>query len=259
MNIADMGEFRAKLVRGERLIGTFIKSPTTHAIEILGDLGFDFVVIDIEHGTFDRIALDMAVLAARASGLAALVRIDAAEPARILQALDAGAAGILAPHVSSVETAKVVANACRYERGSRGFSASTRAGRFGAVSRWDHVRGADKGVVVIAQIEDPSALDHLEAIVGVEGIDALFIGRGDLTVALGLESSEGPEMTAIVAQIAGAAKRGGKAICGFAAGIDEAVKLSEVGATLLVISSDQGFLRRDAARTLKDARERIRA
>ena len=258
MNDANIGNFRSRLLNGERLIGTFIKSPTTHSIEILGDLGFDFVVIDIEHGTFDRHALDMAILAARAGGLAALVRVDAAEPSRILQALDAGAVGILAPHVSTPETARMVASACRYEHGSRGFSASTRAGRFGAVSRWDHVRGTDKTVVVIAQIEDPAALDQLDGIVAVGGIDALFIGRGDLTVALGLESSEGPEMSAIVAQIANAAKKGGKAICGFAAGVEEAAKLSDAGATLLVISSDQGFLRRDAARTLKDARERLR-
>jgi len=242
--------FRDRLRAREPLLGTFIKTPSPHAVEIVGDVGLDFVVIDQEHGPFDRGSVDLLLLAARASGIAGLVRVGSAE--HILPALDGGAAGVVVPHVSTVESARGMAAACRYRDGTRGYSGATRAGRYGGLSRWDHVEQSDAGVAVIAQIEDPQALACIDDIAAVDGIDALFIGRGDLTVALGLSSSEGPEMVGIVASIAAAGQSAGKAICGYAAGRAEAEFLAQHGASAFVVSSDQGFVRREAQRTLKD-------
>src|ERR1700759_139453 len=97
--------FRKRFLAGEPLLGSFIKTPTSHAIEILGGLGFDFVVIDEEHAPFDRVAIDMALLAARASGTAGIVRVAEATPAKLLAARDDGAASVLVPHISTVAKA----------------------------------------------------------------------------------------------------------------------------------------------------------
>jgi 2-keto-3-deoxy-L-rhamnonate aldolase RhmA len=94
--------FRQRFISGELLLGTFIKTPTTHAVEILGGLGFDFVVIDEEHAPFDRVTIDNLLLAARASITAGIVRVAEATPAKLLAALDDGAASVLVPHISTV-------------------------------------------------------------------------------------------------------------------------------------------------------------
>lgn len=161
--------FRQRLAAREPLIGTFLKTPTSHGTEIIGGLGFDFVVLDQEHGPFDRTSTDIALLAAHALGVPALVRVPG--PDAILSVLDGGATGVLVPHVASAAYARKVAATCRYRGGSRGFATSTRAGRYTAVLMWPHIAKSDAEVVVVAQIEDPEALAEIEAIAAVEGID----------------------------------------------------------------------------------------
>lgn len=244
--------FRNRLLAGEELIGTFIKTPTTHATEIIAALGFDFVVIDEEHAPFDRLTTDAALLAARASGTAALVRV--AGLGGILPALDGGACGVLVPHVATAALAHEAAAACRYKGGRRGYSGSPRHAGYGAGGMWKTVEAADAGTAVIAQIEDPEALDEVDAIAAVDGIDALFIGRGDLSVAMGAASSDAPEVRRAVQRIAMAAREAGKPISVFAGSQQEAAWLRAEGATAFVISSDQGFLRKAAAQAMAEFR-----
>ena len=103
--------FRRRFLAGEPLLGTFIKTPTSHGIEIVGGAGFDFVVIDEEHAPFDRVTIDCCLLAARAVGTAGIVRVAEPTAAKLLSVLDDGAAGVLVPHVSSVAAAKAVVSA----------------------------------------------------------------------------------------------------------------------------------------------------
>jgi 2-keto-3-deoxy-L-rhamnonate aldolase RhmA len=244
--------FRHRFSSGERLVGTFVKTPTPHATEILGDLGFDFVVIDEEHAPFDRVAIDVVLLAARATGTAGIVRVAEPTPSRLLSALDEGASGVLVPHVDSVRKAEEVAAACRYRGGKRGFSNSPRAGRYGGRSVWQHVDAADAEATVIAMIEDPEALDEIEAIAAVDGVHGFFIGRGDLTVALGAPAMDAPEILDAVKRIAAAARAAGKPVCMMAASAAEAASFQELGATSFIVSSDQGFMRQAAGRVLSD-------
>jgi staphyloferrin B biosynthesis citrate synthase len=245
--------FRARVLARQPLIGTFLKTPTGHGVEIVGDAGFDFVVIDQEHAPFDRSSTDVALAIACARGLPALVRV--AGPETILSVLDGGATGILMPHVASAEQARAVVAACRY-RGGRGFATSTRAGRYTAVSTWDHIDRSDAETVVIAQIEDVAALPHAGAIAAIEGIDALFIGRGDLTAAFADRSSDQRVRDASEA-IAAAARRAGKVVSVHTAAPGEAGYLSSLGASLFVLSSDQGFLRQGALASLGALREAL--
>jgi staphyloferrin B biosynthesis citrate synthase len=251
-NRPDPNDFRRRFAAGEQLIGTFIKTPTSHAIEILGDVGYDFVVIDEEHAPFDRVSIDIGILAAKASGTAGIVRVAAPTASNILSVLDCGATGVLVPHVASVEKAKEIVAACRYRGGRRGFSASPRAGRYGGFSMAEHIANADKTVTVIAMIEDPEALDHIDAIAAVEGLDGFFIGRGDLTVAFGAADANAPEVRNAVERITAAAKKVKKPVCVMVGGVAEAKPFKELGASAFIVSTDQGFLRRAATQALTD-------
>ncbi|MCA0316504.1 MAG: aldolase [Proteobacteria bacterium] len=244
--------FRQRFAARQPLLGTFIKTPAVHPVEIIGDLGFDFVVVDQEHAPFDRNTTDLALLAARATGTAAIVRVPSASPTDILSVLDGGATGVLVPHVATVAQARALASACRYRSGSRGFSATSRAGGYGARKMWDHVSASDAETTVIAMIEDPHALPEIEAIVGVEGIDGVFIGRGDLTVAFGAPNRDAPVIQEAVDTIIRAASAAGKPICVMVDGIAEAKAFHERGATAFIVSSDQGLMRKAAAQARAD-------
>jgi staphyloferrin B biosynthesis citrate synthase len=244
--------FRRRFSARQPVVGTFIKTPTTHATEIFGALGYDFVVIDEEHAPFDRMATDVVLLAARASNTAGIVRVSSDDPAKILSVLDCGAAGVLVPHVATVEKAKAVAAAARYRGGKRGYSGSARAGAYGATPVWTLVDEQDASVCTIAMIEDPEALDNIDAIAAVDGIDGLFIGRGDLTVALNAKSSSDTPVKNAVTRIVAAAKKAAKPVCVMTASAAEATEFAGLGASAFIISSDQGQMRRAAAQTLAD-------
>jgi 2-keto-3-deoxy-L-rhamnonate aldolase RhmA len=231
---------RQRLLSAEAMIGTFIKSPGVQSIEILGEVGLDFVVIDAEHAPWDRGAIDLALLAARASGIDALVRVEGI--AAIATALDCGASGVMVPHVSSASVARAVVDACRY-RGRRGFSNSTRAGGYGRLGLAAHIDASDARTTIVAMLEDPEALDHIEAIVAVEGIDAFFLGRGDLTVALGEASPEAATVRAAVARLASAVTAAQKPLWAFVNSSSEMAALRELGCSSFIVSSEQGLLR----------------
>jgi len=256
----EPGAFRRRLLAGEPLLGTFIKTPSVHTTEIIGSVGFDFVVIDQEHAPFDRVSTDQLLLAARAWGLAALVRVPAGTPELVLAALDDGAAGVVVPHVSSGEKAKAAVAAARYRGGRRGFSNSPRAGGYGAAGIWQHVEAADAATAVIAMVEDPEAIDRADEIAAVEGLDAVFIGRGDLTVALAAESPEAPPVRAAVERIAAAARAHGKPVCAHAGRLEpgEVAWLRSLGVSAFIVSSDQGLLRGAATGTLAQFRQLTR-
>ncbi len=246
--------FRERLLAHEPLLGTFVKTPTIHTTEILGELGFDFVVIDAEHAPFDRVSIDQVLLAAKAWDIAAMVRVERSDHASILAALDDGASGVLVPHVANGDKARAVAEAARYRGGRRGFSNSPRAGRYGAAGIWDHVDAQDASVVAMAMIEDPEALERLPEIFATSGLDAAFIGRGDLTVSLGAASPDAPEVRSAVEQITAAGRTAGKPLCAHlgAVGTDEARWLKGLGVTAFIVGSDQGLLRRAGAQALAD-------
>jgi 2-keto-3-deoxy-L-rhamnonate aldolase RhmA len=242
------GGFRQRLLARERLVGTFLKTPGVHATEILGGLGYDFVVIDTEHAPFNPETVDVMLLAARAAGLAGVVRVG--DVAQALAVLDMGAEGVLIPHVDSAEKARRAVAACRYRGGARGFTNSSRAGGYGALGIAAHVAAADQRVAVIAMIEDPAAMAVIDEILAVDGLDAVFIGRGDLTVAYGETAMSAKPVVEATARVLAAAARAGKPACLMTAGADEAAGHLRAGASAFIHGSDQGFMRQAAAAVL---------
>ena len=171
----------ARLAGGEALTGLIAKMPCAAQVESAGHAGFDFIVLDTEHGPGGGFALEEHL---RASAIPALVRVPG--PDAILAALDAGATGIVVPHVLDAAGAEAVVAAAHYPpRGRRGIALSTRAGRYGAVSLDDHLRRAAEETCVIVQIEDREALEHADAILAVPGVTGVLIGAADLALSLG--------------------------------------------------------------------------
>lgn len=249
---STQSSFRRRLLNRECLVGSFIKTPTSHAIEIIGGTGFDFIVIDQEHAPFDHGSTDVSLLAARAAQTAGVVRVPVLSADAIQSVLDCGAVGVLAPHVASVAQTQALVSACRYRGGARGFSGVTRAGGYGGSKMWNLVDAADASVATIAMIEDPAALDVIDAIVAVDGLDAVFIGRGDLTVAFGAPTRDAPVIRDAVDAIIAAAKKVGKPVCVMVDGAEEAADFAARGASAFIVSSDQGFLRKAAAQALAE-------
>jgi staphyloferrin B biosynthesis citrate synthase len=248
----DPRAFRERLLAREPLLGTFMKTPSAHNTEIIGGLGFDFVVLDEEHAPWDRGTLDMGLLAARAFGTAGIVRIARPDPASILSVLDDGAIGIMAPHVDSAEKARDIVSWSHYRGGSRGLGIG-RGGEYGARGA-DHIPFADKTTTVIAMIEDRKAIDAIDDIAAVPGVDCIFLGRGDLGVSLGNATGRAPTLAEAVGLVAAAAREHGKPLAAVVPAMtsDEAKWLMDLGVTAMMVLSDQGFMRQAAAGALHD-------
>jgi staphyloferrin B biosynthesis citrate synthase len=245
-------DFRRRLKAREHLLGTFLKIATTHVIEILGAVGFDFVVIDQEHASFDKRDIDLMVLAARGANIAPIVRVGDPSDGNILSVLDCGATGILVPHVDTPEKARAIAGACRYRGGHRGFANTTRAGGFGDASFADHIATQDAQVICIAMIEDVAAVERAASIAAVNGIDAFFIGRGDLTAAIGAPSMTSPETHKLVAPIMAAALEADMPVIMLSPDRADALAMAKLGASAFMVASDHGFLKQAARQALKD-------
>lgn len=241
--------FRDRFRRQDPLLGTFLKTPTGHASEILGHAGFDFTVLDAEHAPFGRLEIDTLMMASRAANIAAIVRVASPTADAMLAALDCGAAGVLVPHVASVEKAQQLVDACRYRAGHRGFSNSPRAGNYGALGLWDHVDIGDKITTAIAMIEDAEALDVIDDIVKVPGLDGVFIGRGDLTVAMQASGPNDDKIREATTRITQAARAADLTVCAMSAGGEDGEWLKSLGVTAHIIGSDQGLMRQAALNT----------
>lgn len=242
-------DFRSAVTRQQPLMGTFVKTPSPHGIEIIGGVGLDFVVIDAEHAPFDKSAIDLGVLAAHAHGITAMVRVGGIDG--ILNALDCGATGVMVPHIDSPAAARAAADAARYRPGRRGFSSSGRSGRYGRNKFSEHMSQSDGQTTVVAMLEDADAIGQIEGIVAVDGIDAFFLGRGDLTAALGASASSDQIVQDAVVRLAQAVRKAGKPLWAYSGGTAELKYLAELGVSGFIVSSDQGFMRRAAETDLQ--------
>ena len=237
---------RDRLQASDLLVGTWVKTPHPHDTEVLALSALDLLVLDAEHAPFDRAALDLCILAARAGGKPVLVRPASSHHDQILGALDCGADGVIVPHIRSADEARDMVRACQYVRGGRGFAGSTRAAGYTTVRMAEH-RKAAQHVAVVAQIEDVEAVEAIEKIAAVDGIDALFIGRADLTISYAAATPDDPVVVAAVERICAAGKAAGRTVGMFVGRVEDVQGWRTHGASLFVLQSDQEFLLKGAA------------
>jgi 2-keto-3-deoxy-L-rhamnonate aldolase RhmA len=242
-----MVSFRDQLRAGELLAGTWIKTPHPHVVEVLSLSSLDCLVLDAEHAPFDRAALDLCILAARAGGKTVLVRPQSASHEHILNALDCGADGVILPHICDAADAEDAVKACHYISGGRGYAGSSRAAGYTTKGMAKH-RADAASVTIIAQIEDVEGVENIEAIAAVDGIDALFIGRADLTISYAAQTPDDTIVVDAVDRIVAAGKKAGRMTGMFLGRTSDVAMWREKGASLFILGSDQDFLLQGAAK-----------
>lgn len=181
---------KERILAGHRLAGLLVRVPATMLIDMAGNHGYDFVLLDTEHGIADQRDVTEHIVAARAAGLPVLVRVGEGEAALTLRVLDAGAEGIVVPHVRSADEADAAVRSAHYPpRGDRGFATYTSAGRWGQAAPRQHADEAGRRTVVVAMIEDRAGVTAADEIASVDGVDVLWVGPGDLAASLGHDTT----------------------------------------------------------------------
>lgn len=237
---------KQRLAAGEALWGSFLKTPSPILVEVLATAGLDLLCLDAEHAPFDRATLDLCIMAGRANGLPMLVRTPTAASEHVLNALDCGADGVLLPHIRSAEEARAAVATAHYGRGGRGYAGSTRAAGYALTPIAAHLASSGERTVVVAQIEDVEAVEAVDAIAAVPGIDALFVGRIDLTIALGETDSDAPPVLAAVERVLAAGRTAGVPVGMFVPRDGDVAGWQKKGARLFLQGSDYAFMRAGA-------------
>tara|TARA_R110001592_G_scaffold138140_2_gene356711 strand:- start:3329 stop:4093 length:765 start_codon:yes stop_codon:yes gene_type:complete len=233
---------KSRMLGGENLSGTFLKTPALQLIEIFAKSGMDFIALDAEHSPFDRGTADACLGMARALNFPALVRIPDGSPSQILTMLDSGATGLVVPHVNTVEKAKEVAKAARFGHGGRGFAGSTRWAGYATRTMADILQQSEDETVILAQIEEPEAVEAIDEIAAVDGIDALFVGPADLAVCYGLTDPAAPQVRDAIGRVGEAAKKHGKCLVTFAPNTSWVPDLKALGVTMFFVASEHTFI-----------------
>ena len=201
---------KRRLAAGQSVIGCWVDTGSATVVEILGHAGFDFVVIDLEHGQGDIAAATEMIRAAQLTDMSAVVRVPANDPVFLKRILEAGADSIMIPQIESADEARAAVRACRYPpQGSRGYAAPVvRASSYGKVK--DYIHRANENLLLILQIESAAAVKQAEAIASVEGVDVAFIGVNDLGGSIGrLEQLDHPDVRKLVGEAETALKKTG--------------------------------------------------
>lgn len=245
---------KQKLANKQPLIGTFIKTTHYHNTEVLAHSPLDLLCLDAEHAPFTRADLDTCILAAKSKNMPTVVRVPNTESSTLLNALDIGADGLVLPHICSAQQARAIVKKCFYGNDGRGYAGSSRFGGYTTKTLPENLDANKNETCVIAQIEDLSALDEIDEICQVEGIDCIFVGRMDLTVSLGETDAKAPNVLAAVKQIVTAAHKANKATGMFVADLNELPLWLEMGVSLFLLSSDHSFLL-SGAKALKNTFE----
>jgi 2-keto-3-deoxy-L-rhamnonate aldolase RhmA len=230
------------LAQKKPLIGTFIKTPHFHNTEVLAHTNLDVLCLDAEHAPFDRSALDTCVLAAKSQQMSVVIRIPDTENTTILNALDLGADGIVLPHILNAEHARRVVKKCFYGPDGRGYAGSTRFAGYTTKKLPENLANSQNRTCIIAQIEDLQAIDDIDEICQVKGIDCIFIGRMDLTVALEHTNPSHPDVLAAVEKVVNATNKYDISCGMFVGDLSELPHWISLGVGLFLIGSDHGFM-----------------
>lgn len=246
--------FQQLLSTGQPVLGTWVKLPAVESVELMALAGFDFVVIDLEHSPMSLETAAVLIAVANGRGLCPLVRVPDRSPSWISRCLDAGASGVVVPHVDTVEQARAVDAAARFEpRGRRGVGPTSRAGSWGLEPIDHYLRSVDQ-VTVVAQVESDEALEAVPAMLRDGRVDSLFIGPVDLSVSLG-KPADHPE---VVDRIAGVLRqcRSASVPCGTAIGADpgRAATLGREGYSYVMVSNDATILGLGGRRLVEEFR-----
>jgi 4-hydroxy-2-oxoheptanedioate aldolase len=248
--------FRAALARSDRpALGTWVKLPVMESIELLASAGFDFVVIDLEHSPMNLETTYVLIGTANHLGMAPIVRIPALDGGIAQRVLDAGAEGIMLPHVDTVGQAETGVRAVRFPPvGTRGVGPTSRAGSWGALDRAEYLRFGQEEVVFIAQIESAQAARSAGEIAAVDGVDALLVGAADLSTSEGTTEDD-PRVGEMITLAIKACAATGKPIGNAGAATRQSVQAAvDAGYAFTMLSNDATLLGSAATQAVRAGR-----
>jgi 4-hydroxy-2-oxoheptanedioate aldolase len=237
-------DFRRRVLAREWLCGTFLNLGSAMTVEIAGLAGFDWLLIDHEHGPGGEDTLLHQLHAAAATPAFPVVRIAANETPRFKRVLDQGASGVMVPYVSTAAEARAAVAAMRYPpRGIRGVAKFHRGAGFGADFE-DYYAHAHERLLAVIQIETPEAVANIEEIAAVDGADVLFVGPTDLSYNMGIRDQlESPRFVDALQKVSVAAKHHGKAAGILVHNAALVPKCRDLGYTFVALGSDGGAVR----------------
>ncbi|WP_432989407.1 HpcH/HpaI aldolase family protein [Dactylosporangium sp. CA-233914] len=249
--------FARRLASADRcLVGTWVKIPALEPVEILADAGFDFIVIDQEHAPLTFEFAYQATVVAQGAGLSVLVRVPDRSGSHLQRLLDVGVDGILVPRVTSVGEASAAVRQMLFSpRGDRGLGSTSRAGRWGATPRDEYLRFGDEEVMRAVQLEERAAIDSVEEILDVPGLNGVFLGMGDLQLSSGLPQSD-PQIQTLVDRLLSAAQARGVPAGTAVQTAAQARQAADRGYRYVMVSNDTSLLRSAAASVVADLRSR---
>lgn len=249
MPIDRTQDFLARVRAPEVVFGTFANLGCPLSAEICGTAGFDWVLVDLEHGAGDEQQMLAQLQALASTKAAGLVRVESNDRVRVTKALDAGAAGVMVPRVETADAARAAVQHVRYPPGGdRGVAVMHRGSRFGARSAEEM---ASFCPLVIAEVETAETLDGLGDIAGISGVDVLFLGPADLTWSLGIPGQIGHERYLEAAgAIADQAKRTGKAAGILVSAAEQVPGYLALGYSFIGIAGESALLSRSARAVL---------
>ena len=234
--------FRARLLSGDTVIGTFCNLGSALAVEACAAAGVDWVLVDTEHGVGGEAEVADAVGAAAGYGVPTLARTESAERIRIGRALDFGAAGLMVPRIESVSEAVQFVAHLRYPpAGDRGVATYNRQSEFGL--RVVALDEADASVAGIVQIETTGALTNADEIAAIDGVDALFVGPMDMSYALGVPRDlTHPDYQSALDTVVTACRKHGKAAGILVSSAAAAQQMIDRGFSFIALGSDSTLL-----------------
>lgn len=233
-------------------LGSWIMSASPLVAEAMGHAGYRWAVVDMEHTPLDMMEVIHILQAVAGTPMLPVVRVPWNDAVMIKRVLDAGATTVLVPFVQNAEEARQAVRAMLYPPlGHRGMAAMSRASRFGTTP--DYLKNANRFMSVIVQLETPEAIAQLEAIAAVEGIDALFIGPGDLSASMGhVGNAAHPDVIRLTQDAVNRAHAAGKLV-GTVGGTPSMVRqYREMGFDFVAIASDLAFLVRSAQAAVQE-------
>ena len=235
-----MKENRVRRILGEGglALGTHVGGiADPQIVELIGLAGFDAAFIDMEHTSFDLRDIQLMVMAAERAGVTPIVRTPGFDAAFILRLLDMGVQGVQVPHVSTADTAREAVKAVRYPpQGERGMAAASRAADYGKTRLLDHMAQSNAQITLACMIEDMEAVENIDQIAAVEGVDLLAVGPSDLSRSLGVSGHpDHPRLVAAIDRVRDAVRKSNTGVrlaipMAHAAFPRDAAQLKELGA-----------------------------
>lgn len=243
---------RRALAEGRPVVGTMLAELNSPALPmVLARCGMDFVFLDMEHGPFDMSSVAYLCKVARLAGIAPLVRVPDALYHLIARVLDAGAMGVMVPRVETRETVERMLRALRYPpQGERGCSIGRGNSEYVQEPLWEYTRQANQEILAVVQVEKREAVENIDQLLSVPGVDVALIGPMDLTLSLGAATPKDPQVQDAILRVLEAGRRHGVATGIHLRDKEHLRHWRDKGMSMLMYSTELGFIAEQASQAV---------